>query len=136
MRAVRLSETRVPGVFWGEDRRLYQQVIGTEAQCCRCGMWAQTLFRWGTEGVCERHVRMPGRTKAKTKPKTKTRIRMTTTFAWRVIRTGEGNPSVGTVVRRGDERPVAGPPERCGLFDKFEVSGGYVLVPRSRWAWA
>ena len=128
MRGVRLRETRVPGVFWGEDHRLYQRVCGTEAPCGWCGRWAQTLFRWGTESVCHRHVRVSSRTK--------TRIRMTTTFAWRVIRPGASELPTGTVVRRGDERVVSGPPERCGRFDKFEVPGGHVLVPRSRWAWA
>ena len=128
MRAVRLRETRVPGMFWGTDRRLYQRVSETETQCCRCGQWAQTVFRWGTENVCERHVQVPSGTK--------TRIRMTTTFAWRVFRPDTPGCPAATVLRRGDERPVAGPPVRCGRFDKFEVPDGYVLVPRSRWAWA
>ncbi|MDY3555194.1 hypothetical protein R5W24_004332 [Gemmata sp. JC717] len=82
---------------------------------------------WESERFCARHVRVDRRTK--------TRIRMTTTFAWRVFPAETGGAPAGTVVRRGDERAVAGPPERCGRFDKFVVPEGYVLVPRSRWAW-
>jgi hypothetical protein len=114
-------------VFWGDDSRLYELVSGTETTCCRCGRWVQTVFRWNTEGVCEAHVRVASRT----------RIRLTTTFACRVYRGGAGEPPAGRVVRRGDELAVAGPPRRQGPFDRFDLAeGGFVLVPRSRWAWA
>jgi hypothetical protein len=125
MRAVRLRETHVPGTYWGDDGRLYRLVTGTEAQCCRCGRWVRTIFRWGPEKVCGEHVRVASRT----------RIRMTTTFARRTYREGAGPPPAGVVVRRGDELTVVGPPRRQGKFDRFEVPGGFVLVPRSRWAW-
>jgi hypothetical protein len=128
MQAVRLRQTHVPGVFWGDDGRLYEYVAGTEAECCRCGRWVNAVFRWGDEKVCGAHVRVASRT----------RIRMTTTFALRVYRTGADGPPPGVVVRRGDEFAVAGPPARCGRYDKFQTPDGigYVLVPRSRWAWA
>jgi len=58
------------------------------------------------------------------------------TFACRVYRGGAGESPVGRVVRRGDEIEVGGPPERHGKFDRFEFQGGFVMVPRSRWAWA
>lgn len=123
---VRLRRTHLPDVFWGEDSRLYKLVTGTEVRCCRCGRWVQTVFWWGREKVCERHVRIASRT----------RIRLTTTFACRVYRGPSGIPA-GVVLRRGSELSVAGAPTRQGKFDRFELpSGGYVLVPRSRWAWA
>ena len=124
---IRLRKTRVPGVFWGDDGRVYKLVTGTESKCCRCGGWAQTLFTWGREKVCDRHVRVASRT----------RIRLTTTFACRIYRGGEGEPPPGVVLRRGGELEVAGAPIRRGRFDRFELpGGGFVLVPRSRWAWA
>ena len=127
MRAVRLRKTSEPGVYWGDDCRLYERVEGSEARCCRCGRWAQSHFRWGHEVVCGRHVRVASAT----------RIRLTTTFACRAYRAGEATPPPAVVMRRRDELDVAGPPERVGQFDRFELpSGGYVLVPRSRWAWA
>jgi hypothetical protein len=113
-------------MYWGDDSRLYELRTGTEVRCCRCGRWAQSVFRWGQEKVCERHVRVAG----------KTRVRMTTTFALRVYRDGAGGSPAGVVVRRGDEFAVTGPPRREGRFDQFELpGGGFVLVPRSRWAW-
>jgi hypothetical protein len=124
---VRLRATRVPGVYWGDDGRLYEQETGVEAQCGRCGRWAQTGFRWGREWVCGAHVRVASRT----------RIRLTATFALRVYRDGGLEPPPGVVVRRGAGLAVAGPPQRSGRFDLFNLPcGGYVLVPRSRWAWA
>jgi hypothetical protein len=126
MRAVRLRETGVEGTFWGEDCRLYELVAGTEQKCCRCGRWAQAVFRWGQERACGAHFRLT----------TRSRIRLTTTFALRVY--GEaGELPTGKVVRRGDEFAVSGAPRREGKFDRFELHcGGFVLVPRSRWAWA
>ncbi|MBP3954741.1 hypothetical protein J8F10_05510 [Gemmata sp. G18] len=128
MRSVRLKMTQVPGVFWGDDSRVYELQVGTEVRCSRCGQWAQTVFRWGQESVCGEHVRVTSRT----------RIRVTTTFAWRAYRTGTTEPPAAIVMRRGDEFAVAGPPERCGKYDKFMTPDrdGFVLVPRSRWAWA
>lgn len=127
MRPVRLRGTRVPGIFWGDDGRLYELAQEAEAKCCRCGRWSQGVFRWGKENVCGRHVRVASRT----------RIRMTTTFACRVYREGDASPPPGLVVRRGDGLVVAGPPRREGKYDRFELPcGGSVLVPRSRWAWA
>jgi hypothetical protein len=127
MRAVRLRKTRVPGIYWGDDRRLYEFVTGTEAKCCRCGHWVQTVFRWGPENVCGAHVHVAS----------KTRIRLTTTFACRVYRAGAGEPPAGVVMRRGSELEVVGPPQKRGPFDRFDLPcGGFVLVPRSRWAWA
>lgn len=62
---------------------------------------------------------------------------MTTTFALRTYREGASGPPAGVVVRRGDELGVTGPPQRQGRFDRFDLpTGGFVLVPRSRWAWA
>lgn len=127
MRAVRLRETRVRGTYWGEDGRLYEFVAGTEQRCCRCGKWAQAVFRWGNERICGEHFRVASRT----------RVRMLTTFALRVYNGDAGGPPRGRVVRRGDELAVAGAPRREGKFDRFELpGGGFVLVPRSRWAWA
>ena len=127
MRAVRLRETRVPGMFWGDDYRLYKLVTGTESKCCRCGRWVETVFRWGREMVCGEHVRVAS----------KTRIRLTTTFAFRVYRACASEWPSGIVMRRGDELSVAGPPRRHGTFDRFDLmGGGFVLIPRSRWAWA
>src|SRR3954447_10490750 len=111
---VRLRRTHLPDVFWGEDSRLYKLVTGTEARCCRCGRWSQTVFRWGREKVCERHVRIASRT----------RIRLTTTFACRVYRDDAGGIPAGLVLRRGSELAVAGAPRRCGKFDRFELQGG------------
>jgi hypothetical protein len=126
MRAVRLRETRVRGVYWGDDSRLYELVAGTEQQCCRCGKWAQSIFRWGSERVCGEHFRVAS----------KTRIRLTTTFALRVHREGARVLPPARVVRRGDEVAVAGPPRRVGKYDRFDLPcGGFVLAPRSRWAW-
>jgi hypothetical protein len=126
MRTVRLRATHVEGMFRGDDSRLYELVTGTEARCCRCGRWAQTVFRWHRDAVCGAHVRVASRT----------RIRLTTTFACRVYRAGASAPPAGVVVRRGDELAVAGPPHRRGAFDRFDLpDGGFVLVPRSRWAW-
>jgi hypothetical protein len=126
MQTVRLRETRVVGVYWGDDSRLYKLLTGTEAKCCRCGRWVQTVFQWGAENVCGAHVRVAS----------KTRIRMTTTFACRVYRAGAGELPTGVVMRRGSELAVAGPPQRLGKFDRFVLpDGGSVLVPRSRWAW-
>jgi hypothetical protein len=127
MRAVRLRRTRVPGVYWGDDHRLYELESGTETRCCRCGHWVQTVFRWGREKVCGEHVRVASRT----------RIRLTTTFACRVYREGAAVPPAGSVMRRGDEMEVCGTPRPEGRFDRFELpGGGFVLIPRSRWAWA
>jgi hypothetical protein len=127
MRAVRLKETGVKGMFWGDDSRLYERVSGTEARCCRCGRWSQTVFRWGQEKVCGDHFRLT----------TRSRIRLTTTFALRVYGQEARELPPGKVVRRGDGFAVAGAPRREGKFDRFELpSGGFVLVPRSRWAWA
>lgn len=127
MRAVRLRRTRVPGVYWGDDHRLYELEAGTETQCCRCGKWAKVVFRWGKEKVCSRHVRVASRT----------HIRLTTTFACRAYREGSAELPPATVMRRGDELAVAGGPRLEGKFDRFELlDGSFVLVPRSRWAWA
>lgn len=127
MRAVRLRLTKVPGVYWGDDHRLYVLEAGAETKCCRCGKWVQSVFRWGREKVCDEHVRVASRT----------RIRLTTTFACRVYREGVVEPPLATVMRRGDELAVAGVPTLCGKFDRFDLPcGGFVLVPRSRWAWA
>jgi hypothetical protein len=126
MRAVRVRQTHIPDLYWGEDSRLYKLVTGTETKCCRCGRWAQTIFRWGQEKVCGRHVRVVCRT----------RVRLTTTFALRVYRDGAGELPVGLVMRRGDEFAVLGPPRRQERFDRFDLpGGGFVLVPRGRWAW-
>gem|GEM_PF-3911181 len=127
MRAVRLKETRVAGVYWGDDSRLYKLVTGTETKCCRCGKWVQTVFRWGREKVCGKHVRVAS----------KTRIRLTTTFACRVYHTGGDELPRGVVLRRGAELAVVGAPQSQGKFDRFDLpDGGFVLVPRNRWAWA
>jgi hypothetical protein len=127
MQPIRLRATRRPGTYWGDDGRLYERVSGTETTCCRCGRWAQTVFCWGQERVCGAHVRVASRT----------RIRMTTTFACRIYRDGAGLPPPGVVLRRGDELAVSGPPWRHGRFDRFTLpDGGFVLIPRSRWAWA
>lgn len=126
MRAVRLRRTRVPGVYWGDDHRLYELAAGTETKCCRCGKWVQTVFRWGQEKVCGEHVRVASRT----------RIRLTTTFACRVYREDTTEQPLGVVMRRGAELAVCGPPRSHGKFDRFDLpGGGFVLVPRSRWAW-
>jgi hypothetical protein len=124
---VRLRKTQFPGMYWGDDCRLYQLVTGTETPCCRCGKWVQTVFRWGQEQVCARHVRIASQC----------RIRLTTTFACRIYRDSEKELPAGVVLRRGSELAVAGKPFRQGKFDRFELpGGGFVLVPRSRWAWA
>src|SRR3954449_12632371 len=93
MQTVRLRQTQVPGVYWGDDCRLYELMAGSETKCCRCEKWTQSVFRWGQEKVCERHVRVAN----------KTRLRVTTTFALRVYRDGAEGPPAGVVVRRGDD---------------------------------
>jgi hypothetical protein len=127
MPTVRLTETHIRGLFWGSDKRIYTREDGTEGQCSRCLRWSQTLYRYSTEQVCERHVKVTQRAW----------IRLTTTFACRVYRDGMTEQPVARVLRRGDTLRVAGRPERVGRFDKFPLpdGSGFVLVPRSRWAW-
>ena len=128
METVLLTQTHVRGLFWGSDKRLYVREDGAEGPCSRCHRWSQTLYRLSNEQVCELHVRVTRRT----------RIRMTTTFACRVYRDGITEQPPAKVLRRDDTIAVAGRPERVGGYDKFFVSdgSGFVLVPRSRWAWA
>ncbi|MDB5308884.1 MAG: hypothetical protein JWO38_3086 [Gemmataceae bacterium] len=127
MPTVRLTETHIRGRYQGSDGGIYTRVEGAEGQCSRCREWAQSLYHRSDERVCGRHVRLI----------TRTRIRFTTTFACRVYRGDVAELPPGTVVRRRDELDVAGRPVRHGAFDKFVLPGGrgFVLVPRSRWAW-
>ena len=128
MRNVRLTETNVQGQFRGNDGGLYDQVVGTESRCERCGRWAQTLYRRRSKHrVCDRHVQFVSRA----------RIRLTTTFACRMSAIGASECPPALVLRRGDELAVAGRPEPVGQFDRFPLPDGqgFALVPRSRWAW-
>jgi hypothetical protein len=127
MTTVDLTATHIKGLFWGSDGRLYCREDGAERECSRCGQWDQTAYRWSDHFVCGRHVRVVP----------PARIRLTTAFACRVFRTGEVGWPAATVLRRGDTLEVIGRPERQGHFDRFVVDGGrgFVLVPRSRWAW-
>lgn len=126
MPSLTLSETHVRGVYLGDDGRVYAKEGGRERRCPACGGWAREFYRWADRRVCGRHVRVAERRL----------VRVTTTFALRVYG-GAGGCPPGRVVRRGDVLAVAGAPDRVGRFDKFRVSGraGFVLVPRSRWAW-
>ena len=68
----------------------------------------------------------------------RTHIRVTTTFACRVYQDGVTEQPPAKVMRRNDILAVKGKPVRVGGFDKFFLpdGSGFVLVPRSRWAWA
>jgi len=125
MQAIRLKETNVRGMYIDNDGRVYALVNGAEAQCDRCEGWTQKAYRRGKELICGAHVRIASRT----------HIRIMTTFACRVYRDGATGQPSAKVFRRGDVMAVASRPERVGGYDKFFVSGGFVLVPRSRWAW-
>jgi hypothetical protein len=119
MPTVRLSETSTRGVFQGSNGCLYEREDGVERTCSRCGQWSQTTYRWSDQHVCGRHLRVIDRAV----------IRLTTTFACRPFR--------AAVIRRGDTLVVGGVPTRDGRFDRFPLTtGGFILVPRSRWAWA
>lgn len=126
MLTVRLKPTSIRGVYRGTDGQVYTREDGAERPCGTCGCWAHTLYHRGDRVVCGRHVVVTGRE----------RIRLTTTFACRVYAESTSETPVARVLRRGDMLPVGGPPERVGLYDRFTVAGGFVLVPRSRWAWA
>ncbi|VTU00787.1 unnamed protein product [Gemmataceae bacterium] len=125
MPTVRLKPTSVRGVYRGTDGRVYTREDGAERPCDACGCWAHTLYLRADRAVCGGHVVVTGRE----------RIRMTTTFACRVYAGTPGEVPAGTVLRRGDTMAVSGPPERVGRYDRFAVAGGFILVPRSRWAW-
>jgi hypothetical protein len=124
MRNVRLKPTHVPDLYRGDDGRMYARVGGAEERCSRCGKWSHDIFCRGRERICPDHLRVTSRT----------RIRVTATFALRVLGR-EGRPPA-RVVRRGDELDVLGPPVLHRGFDRFGVAAGHILVPRSRWAWA
>lgn len=127
MPTVRLTETSTRGVFQGSNGCLYEREDGVERTCSRCGRWTQTSYRWADRHVCGRHLRVIDRAV----------IRLTTTFACRPFRSGAGGWLPATVLRRGDTLVVGGVPTRQGKFDRFPLTtGGFILVPRSRWAWA
>jgi hypothetical protein len=126
MPTVRLTETHVRGVYQGSNGCLYQREDGVERKCSRCRRWAQTSYRWADQHVCGRHVRVVDRAV----------IRLTTTFACRAFHAGAAGWPPAAVLRRGDSLVVGGIPTRVGRFDRFPLAGGgFVLVPRSRWAW-
>ncbi|MBN9518785.1 hypothetical protein J0H58_09735 [bacterium] len=128
MPTVRLTETATRGVFQGSNGCLYEKEDGVERRCSRCGKWTQTTYRWADQHVCGRHLRVV----------TRAVIRLTTTFACRALRPDDhGAPPPARVLRRGDTVVVGGIPTRTGRFDRFPLTaGGFILVPRSRWAWA
>jgi hypothetical protein len=127
MPTVRLTETSTRGVFQGSNGCLYERVEGVERKCSRCGRWTQTSYRWADRHVCGRHLRVV----------TRAVIRLTTTFACRRFGPNDTGWPRAEVVRRGDTLVVGGVPTRAGKFDRFPLAaGGFILVPRSRWAWA
>lgn len=127
MPTVRLTETATRGVFQGSNGCLYERAEGVERRCSRCGRWTQTSYRWADRHLCERHLRVV----------TRAVIRMTTTFACRRFGPDTDGWPRAEVVRRGDTLVVGGVPTRVGKFDRFPLAGGgFILVPRSRWAWA
>jgi hypothetical protein len=124
---VRLTETATRGVFQGSNGCLYKREDGVERRCSRCRRWTHTSYRWADQHVCAEHVRVV----------TRAVIRLTTTFACRRFRAGLVEWPPASVLRRGDTLVVGGVPTRVGRFDRFPLTdGGFVLVPRSRWAWA
>ncbi|QDU20557.1 hypothetical protein [Urbifossiella limnaea] len=128
MPTVRLTETTTRGVFQGSNGCLYERSDGVERKCSRCGRWTQTTYRWADQNICDRHLRVV----------TWAVIRVTTTFAFRPLPAAVyGDPPPARVLRRGDTLVVGGVPTRVGRFDRFPLTtGGFVMVPRSRWAWA
>ena len=127
MPTVRLTETATRGVFRGSNGCLYEREEGVERRCSRCRRWSQTTYRRADENACGRHIRLV----------TRAVIRLTTTFACRPFRPGADGWPPAAVVRRGDRLVVGGVPTREGRFDRFPLTtGGFILVPRSRWAWA
>jgi hypothetical protein len=127
MPTVRLTETATRGVFQGSNGCLYERAEGVERKCSRCGRWTQTSYRWADHHVCGRHLRVV----------TRAVIRLTTTFACRRFGPAVDGWPRAEVVRRGDTLVVGGVPTRVGKFDRFPLTtGGFILVPRSRWAWA
>ncbi|MFO0798299.1 MAG: hypothetical protein U0804_12550 [Gemmataceae bacterium] len=127
MPTVRLTETAAHGVFQGSNGCLYEREDGVERRCSRCRRWTQTTYRWADRHVCAAHVRVVSSAV----------IRLTTMFACRRFRAGDGGWPAASVLRRGDTLVVGGVPTRDGRYDRFPLTdGGYVLVPRSRWAWA
>jgi hypothetical protein len=127
MTTVWLTRTHIDGLYSGRDGRLFVREDGVERRCTRCRRWAQTVYKWSDRRYCGRHVRVSARA----------RVRVLTTFACRVLGGDPVELPPARVVRRGDELAVAGEPERCGRYDKFAAPGrgGFVLVPRGRWAW-
>ncbi len=127
MPTVRLTETSTRGVFQGSNGCLYEKEDGVERKCSRCRRWTQTTYRRADQPVCAAHVRVVNSAVT----------RLTTTFACRPVRAGVAECPPATVLRRGDTLVVGGVPTRAGRFDRFPLTdGGFVLVPRSRWAWA
>jgi hypothetical protein len=125
---VRLTETATRGVYRGSNGCLYEKEDGVERRCSRCRRWTQTTFRRADRHVCADHVRVVSSAV----------IRVTTTFAFRPLPSAVyGDLPPARVLRRGDTVVVGGVPTRVGRFDQFPLTtGGHVLVPRSRWAWA
>ncbi len=128
MPTVRLTETSTRGIFQGSNGCLYEKADGVERRCSRCRRWTQTTYRWADQFVCGRHLRVV----------TRAVIRVTTTFASRPLpAVAYGVLPPARVLRRGDTVVVGGVPARVGRFDRFPLTtGGFILVPRSRWAWA
>lgn len=126
MPTVRLTETATRGVFQGSNGCLYEKEDGVERRCSRCRRWTHTTYRRSDRHVCADHVRVV----------TSAVIRLTTTFACRPVRDALDECPPASVLRRGDTLVVGGVPTREGRYDRFPLTdGGYVLVPRSRWAW-